>query len=694
MTIRNLERRTFLKICGSAAAGSVLLNPADLIAGDINKKKTRFKLTRPRWIIYENGSYDLISKEIILKNCRPAIDGQTVMPRNVFLGDSPKGIRIVYELSGGFMMLDLQTNEDSLSIGAEFSGFSQSPRWFFPISQAKVFGVDWFFRQGFGTGGPSGIHPIIRPDKIDIEKIGPWENWSYDSYLMFAFLGKEETIAIGNTDHRDFLQRSTIYSYRHRHRLKDTQEGDGGIFFEAAMLLNQTKIKNEYIKLPNLYFYTGNKPYETLQELTWRTSEKTKARQGSVISYHWISKNESEEKFSFDNLKKQIDYLVGLNDPLSLHTLIINRGYCTVGDWLEPNDNWPGKLERAAREIFKHGYRAGIWIAPFMVSDKSDVFKKHSDWLIRNFQDELIIEKTEGDETFYALDASHSGAKKYLSKVFESLRKMGFIFYELDYLEWGLKDSHLVKRASPAKSSVQVFRETLELIRELVGYGSLIMANRTPYMPVIGYADIVKLADQIGNSWEEGGVKNIIRESYYSQYFNNILWQNNSGEIKLAENNSFTENEKISLALWLAFLGGTVSTSDNFIKLSNEKLELFRFLEPAKIYQNAYFPYWPSDDEIKIAVKLYKKFRSWGVLFFNDKDEPIKKTYPVFDLIEEDSIYIFNWKPGYIIAFGKMTEVTINLMPHQSRLFWFSRNNEQPPQELTLGGQMRENLTS
>jgi hypothetical protein len=686
-----LERRKFLKICGSAAAGGVLLNPYDLMAGDINRKKTRFKLSRPRWIIYENGSYDLISKEIILKNCRPAIDGQTVMPRNVFLGDSPKGIRIVYELSGGFMMLDLQTNEDSLSIGAEFSGFSQSPRWFFPISQAKVFGVDQFYRQGFGTGGPSGVHPIIRPNTIDTGKIGPWENWSYDSYLMFAFLGNEETIAIGNTDHRDFLQRSTIYSYRHRQRLKDIEEGDGGIFFEAAMLLNQTKIKNEYIKLPNLYFYTGNKAYETLQELAWRTSEKTEARQGSVTSYHWISKSEDNEQFSFDKLKKQIDYLTTMSNPPHLHTLSINKGYCIAGDWLEPNDNWPGGLERAAREIFKHGYRAGIWLAPFMVSEKSNLFQKHSDWLIKNFQNELIIEKTEGDENFYALDPSHPGALKYLGKVFQTLRKIGFIFYELDYLEWGLKDSHLVKRAAPAKSSVQTFREAMDMIREEIGYGSLIMADKTSFGPVIGYADILKMAEPIGNRWDDC-VTDMIRESYFTQYFNNVLWQNNSGEIRLTDDNSFTEDEKFSLALWISFLGGAVSTLDNFTEWENEQVTLFRFLEPGKLYQNAYFPFWPSTEEIKIAVRFYKRFRSWGVLFFNDKEDHIIKTYPVFDFTDEDSTYIFNWKPGFIIAFGEMEEITINLQPHQSRLFWFSKNNEPPPDDLTLGGEIPDSL--
>ena len=85
MAGNKLERRTFLQMFGAAVIGSGLnFNALDALALDTDRKKNvRFKLSKPKWIIYENGSYDLISKEIILKNCRPAIDGQTVMPKNV-----------------------------------------------------------------------------------------------------------------------------------------------------------------------------------------------------------------------------------------------------------------------------------------------------------------------------------------------------------------------------------------------------------------------------------------------------------------------------------------------------------------------------------------------------------------------------------------------------------------------------------
>jgi hypothetical protein len=689
MPAHELNRRSFISLCGNAAAGSFILNPADLFADNYQDP---FKLLRSRWIIYENGSYDLISKEIILKNCRPAINGQTVMSRNVFLGDSPKGIRIVYELSGGFLMLDLQTNEDSLSIGTEFSGLSQAPRWFYPISQAKVFGVDSFFRQGLGTGGPSGIYNISKELPTNKDQRGLWQNWTLDSYLSFAFMGKNETIAVGTLDNKDFLQRSTIYNQTHRTRLQDKEEYEENIFFEAAMQLDQSKIKNEYIKLPNLHFFTGNKPYETLREMSVRTANRSEARKNSLTSYHWISKSSDHGIYSFEKLKKQIDFLADKNPFLPVQTIVINKGYCVAGDWLEPDENWPGGLENAAREIFKHGYRAGIWIAPFIVSNKSKLIKKHPDWIIKNSEGYYKLEMANKNETFYTIDPSNNNVRKYLRTVFQSLRKMGFIFYEMDYLEWGLKDSQTVKMDSQEKSSVQILREVLDIIRHEIGYGSLVVANNTAFQPVIGFADIVKTSSPCDAGWNDAGVKNMIRETYHTQHFNNLLWQNNPGEINIIDNRIFSEDERISLALWKAFLGGAVCTSDDFTRMTSEQLEFFKFLEPARLIQNIRFPYWPSTSEIKVAVKYYNSYNSWGILFFNDKEISVSESYPVSELTEYESLYVFNWKPGFIIPFGSMRSIIIDLMPHQSRLLWLSQNNDPPPKNLTLGGKISDQV--
>ena len=78
------------------------------------------------------------------------------------------------------------------------------------------------------------------------------------------------------------------------------------------------------------------------------------------------------------------------------------------------------------------------------------------------------------------------------------------------------------------------------------------------------------------------------------------------------------------------------------------------------------------------------------MLFFNDKDVRIIKSFTVSELIESDTAYIFNWKPGFIIPFGIMQTITIDLMPHQSKLFWLCQNNQPPPKQLTIGGRLSD----
>lgn len=689
MTNKKLERREFLQFCGAAAIGNYLtLSPLQLFAKDTNKKKnTRFKLSKPSWVIYENGSFDLLAEEIRLLNCRPAIDDQTVMPKNVFLGDSPKGKRIVYELPGGFLMLDLKSHNDSISIGAEFSGFSRAPHWFFPIAQAQIQGVQKFFKQGFGSGGESGIFSLGNSVQNNVEKKTP-ENWSADSFLSTALLSENETIAIGNLNQKDFLQRSTIYKHNHRNGLKDQKIDDEKTFFEAAILLENIAIENEYIKLPELHFFAGNKPFETLQELAWRTAEQTNARQGSVTSFHWISAADDEN--TFEKLKSQVDFLNAVHPKLNLHTLMLNQGYCEIGDWLETNNNWPGGLNRVAREIFKDGYRAGIWIAPFVASKNSKLAKQHPDWLAKDYNNNLILKTDNNNNRLYILDISHPGVQKYLVKVFKTLRKMGFIFYELAHLNTGFLHHKETQRKKPIKTSVQLFRELLALIRTEVGEGSLIMASEAPFAPLIGFADIVKITEDESTSSNQATtfIQNI-HESFFTHYFNNVYWQNYPGAINLSEkNNSITKEKQKSLALWNSIIGGAVGYTQELIKLTTENYNTIRFSEPSKRQKNAYFPFWPNKNEIKIAVRVYKKHRAWGVLFVNDSDIPVRKKYFTTDLIEEEKAFIFDWKFDSNKFLGEQYELEIELQPFQSSLLYFSEKNEAPPKNLTLGDQI------
>lgn len=197
----------------------------------------KFKITEPEWILHSDGTFDLIAGNMRLRNCRPTIDGQSIFVRNTFMGDSPKGKRIIYELDRGFVMLDLKINRGSVSIGAELSSISRAPFWFCPLGEARMEGVTRFYKQGLGFGGQSGLFDIQKQTAEEWGNVTGEQAWSYDSYLTTALMSRSyETLAFSAYDHTDFLQKSSIYNRPHRRGLLDRYPDREELFLKQASL--------------------------------------------------------------------------------------------------------------------------------------------------------------------------------------------------------------------------------------------------------------------------------------------------------------------------------------------------------------------------------------------------------------------------------------------------------------------------
>jgi alpha-galactosidase len=51
----------------------------------------------------------------------------------------------------------------------------------------------------------------------------------------------------------------------------------------------------------------------------------------------------------------------------------------SVGDWPTLNDKYPRGMPFLSDAIHSHGYKAGIWLAPFLLSERSEVYADHPD---------------------------------------------------------------------------------------------------------------------------------------------------------------------------------------------------------------------------------------------------------------------------------------------------------------------------
>ncbi|HSD62542.1 MAG TPA: alpha-galactosidase, partial [Ignavibacteriaceae bacterium] len=131
----------------------------------------------------------------------------------------------------------------------------------------------------------------------------------------------------------------------------------------------------------------GN-PYTSLEDYADAAGRLNKARPHSIVNgwCSWfytlaqVSENEviANTEFASEHLKK-----------FGLEYVQIDEGYQRWhGDW-EGNERFPHGMKWLAEKIKSYGFNPGLWISPYVISETTDVFRKHPDWLLKRLDGTL-----------------------------------------------------------------------------------------------------------------------------------------------------------------------------------------------------------------------------------------------------------------------------------------------------------------
>jgi hypothetical protein len=302
--------------------------------------------------------------------------------------------------------------------------------------------------------------------------------------------------------------------------------------------------------------------------------------------------------------------------------------------------------------------------------------------VFRSYTEPKIWGNTDND--YYILDMTHPDACEYIRDVFRAYRDWGFTLYKIDFILWGMVDTSAVIRYDNNKTSTEILRSTLAVIRNEIGDDSYMLASIAPFMPCLGYADGMRIASDMGAQWTEGafGPANLLQELPYDNYFNNIFWQNDPDSIILRDfGTHLTEEETRSIALLQALSGGIITTSDPVCRLSEDRKNLLDFIKPGSERVRADFPLITDDtsEEILITHNLI----DWNLLFvLNPTDHPIRICHRMDELFGNEAFfqYRFDWNGGDVAASVKSEIFTDTLAPHSSVLLFLTEMpmNEKP----------------
>lgn len=625
-------------------------------------------------IIHNDGSYDIVGKAVKITNCYPALDNKSLKVTQVKISEKGNSKTIDYILAKGKITLQFGVEDTALTINTKVEGLNFSPASISIIHDAEVIGAKQLYKTPVMIGGGAGI------------KNWPETTEQYPDCHSITGLVNDSGAAmvVSTRNYKKYISQLKPYP----------SQLNGG---KHLVDVNINTEKVSVTDIPTFYFTENTVAYDAMRNEATAAAKFMGVKSAKPQSYHWCS-----WYFTYYHLDQVMvsDYLKGfkaITPSVNIQTFQIDAGYHPhLGDWLEPSFKFPNGIEPSVKEIIAKGYKAGIWIGPYMVGNRSKLYAEHPDWILRKNDGKPIIQMTFYgeerlwgliDEETYVLDTSNPAVMAYLRNVFRTFKKMGISFFKTDFMYYGWESSNNVKRFMPGKTSSEYQREFFDMIRQEIGQDAYWLGCIAPFPVMLGYVDGMRMAGDISPKWE--ACAGMYNEMKGGQHINNVWWQNDADALIVREKyNYLTDEETKSLAYWVGMLGGVVNTSDLFHQIPKERVELFRFLEPGSQKYSAKVPFITKDEKFEVLTRQFTAQKSYAVLFTNRKDVKNTATFTLKSLVDVKQATCFAWDVASTQKIGVMDSLTIELNPHQSKLIYISTDGKSP-EGMTLGGKVK-----
>ncbi len=329
----------------------------------------------------------------------------------------------------------------------------------------------------------------------------------------------------------------------------------------------------EEVELGTLWLTEYDSLEETLEKYAKRVATFNNPRIGRAFFgwsswYHYlldITERDFLEELRLSKEKK-IDYeLFQLDD-----------GYeSDIGDWLKTNEKFSKGLEYIAKSVKKSGMIPGIWLAPFSVSESSELFKAHPDWVVKDKDGRPVLAYENWKRKIYALDTSNPEALKWLKNVFRTLKNFGFDLFKIDFLFAGMIPGRRYANVTP----VEAYRMGMKAIRESVG-DSHVLGCGASLLPSIGLVDSMRIGEDTAPYWEsngEGGPgeKGSVRNALTRNFMNGVWWTNDPDcVLTRSEDTNLNKFERETNVFVRALLNGHFLQSDKLSRIDKKERAL------------------------------------------------------------------------------------------------------------------------
>lgn len=511
---------------------------------------------------------ELVRRGVKLSDVAPLIDG-VVPAHEVPITD---GAETRWPLvDGGAVVLALLTDGDATRLDVRIDGIDR-PLDSLGLRFGRVTGANRYLRNGYQSwdgswferpGTPPGDGPPAKAPTL--------------GFAATAFLPDDGIVVLGADRHDRF----------------QTRFGFGGDAAAMTLTVETLLDRTGATAMEPLFLFDGDEVEAALRRWSGRVAAASPLLPrpvGERIT-GWCSWYNHYAAIDEATIRRELASAQTFRNAhdVPLKVFQIDDGFTPeMGDWLDVKPQFPRGMAPLLAEVAAAGFVPGLWIAPFLVGNRSKLFAAHPDWVVQDRQTggPLVAFHFYGEfrwhkrsEEYHVLDVTHPDAAAYIGEVIRTwVHDWGARYLKCDFLLHGAE--YGPERAvwhQGGLSRIQIWRHMMEIIRAGAGEGAIVAGCGCPLWASVGLIDAVRIGRDVGVSWHgDYSAESLLRDLQTRNHGHGILWQADPDCLLLRERFHAMDDDEIdALARFAAGAGGLLMTSDTLDALPPDRAELF-----------------------------------------------------------------------------------------------------------------------
>ena len=468
----------------------------------------------------------------------------------------------------------------------------------------------------------------------------------YDAGRVRDFRAGEETrswwnVAFFAGENREGLVAGYLENKLSRGQLtiKPAEQGTGATGQGSFSFTATSSYQEEFVLSPGasvssdrFVFLVAPNPFVALETYAGLIGRLHRVRLNPPVN-GWCSWFSFFGDITEDEVLRSAEFAAKQLKPFGFETVQVDDGfYRAFGDW-EGNARFSHGMKWLAQRIRELGLKPGIWLAPYVIADGTDVFRQHPEWLIRNPDGKLkqigpgLVEGSKEAEQqnpkLHALDVTHPGAAEWLRRLFATVvHDWGYDFIKIDFVEWSLLAAE--RYHDPAKTKAAVYRRGVEIMRQAMGPKRHLL-DCGPGNVSVGLIDSMRIElDQPPVTWQQYFLHpaSTAPAAAKRYYFHNRTWINDADHVVLA---NLTPTQAQAAATIVSLSGGNMIAGDRLQDLDPTRLEILNKVFPSLGEAARPVDLFESDRPEVFALNLKRRFGEWLVLGLFNGDPQLPK---------------------------------------------------------------------